>query len=107
MKEQSPQLTDRLRVRERPSGSPVMFQSWHKLLFMHWQIPAAALRQLVPHRLTIDTFEGKAWVAVTPFTLRGTRPTFTPPLPWVSNFHEINVRTYVFLDGVPGVWFFS
>ena len=97
----------RLAARERPDGSPVMYQSWGDLLFMHWQVPADALRRLIPARLEIDTFDGDAWVGVTPFTLWGVRPVFTPPLPFVSEFHEINVRTYVHLGGVPGVWFFS
>jgi uncharacterized protein YqjF (DUF2071 family) len=84
-----------------------MYQSWGKLLFMHWQVPVEALRPLIPDALAIDTFEGKAWVSLTPFTIWGARPIFVPPLPWVSDFHEINVRTYVHIDGVPGVWFFS
>ena len=84
-----------------------MHQSWGKLLFMHWQLPVEALRPLIPQRLEIDTFEDAAWIGVTPFTVWDARPVFTPPLPWVSEFHEINVRTYVHLDGVPGVWFFS
>ena len=84
-----------------------MHQSWGKLLFMHWQVPVEALRPLIPERLLIDTFEDTAWIGVTPFTVWDARPVFTPPLPWVSEFHEINVRTYVHLDGVPGVWFFS
>lgn len=84
-----------------------MYQSWGKLLFMHWQIPIEALRRLIPKRLTVDTFDGKAWVGLIPFTVWDARPIFMPPLPWVSDFHEINVRTYVHLDGVPGVWFFS
>jgi hypothetical protein len=37
----------------------------------------------------------------------GVRPVFTPPVPFLSELHETNVRTYVHLDGVPGVWFFS
>lgn len=84
-----------------------MHQSWGKLLFMHWQLPAEALRPFIPARLSIDTFRGQAWIAATPFTVWDARPVFTPPLPWLSDFHEINVRTYVHLDGVPGVWFFS
>jgi uncharacterized protein len=84
-----------------------MYQSWGKLLFMHWQIPIQSLRQLIPEPLAIDTFDGKAWIGLTPFTVWNARPIFMPPLPWVSDFHEINVRTYVHLDGVPGVWFFS
>jgi uncharacterized protein YqjF (DUF2071 family) len=84
-----------------------MHQSWGKLLFMHWQLPVKKLRPLIPERLEIDTFEDMAWIGVTPFTVWDARPVFTPPLPWVSEFHEVNVRTYVHLDGVPGVWFFS
>ena len=53
------------------------------------------------------TFEGRAWVSVTPFTMWGIRPIFFPPLPVLSQSHEFNVRTYVHVEGVPGVWFFS
>jgi len=103
----TPTVNDRLAARERPRGSPVMYQSWGDLLFMHWRVETAALRRLIPERLEVDTFEGEAWVGVTPFTLWGVRPVLLPALPFVSEFQEINVRTYVHLDGVPGVWFFS
>ncbi len=84
-----------------------MYQSWGKLLFMHWPIPVEALRPLIPEPLAIDTYNGEAWIGVIPFTIWDARPIFVPPLPWLSDFHEINVRTYVHLNGVPGVWFFS
>ncbi|HYP28155.1 MAG TPA: DUF2071 domain-containing protein [Blastocatellia bacterium] len=100
-------MSDRVSIRERPEGSPIMYQSWGKLLFMHWPIPVEALRPLIPERLSVDTFDGKAWIGLIPFTIWNARPIFMPPLPWASDFHEINVRTYVHLDGVPGVWFFS
>jgi uncharacterized protein YqjF (DUF2071 family) len=104
-------LTDieRLAVRERPEGQPIMHQDWGKLLFMHWRIPVESLRPLIPERLTIDTFDGSAWIGVTPFTMWDIRafPPYLPPVPGLSSMHELNVRTYVHLDGVPGVWFFS
>ncbi len=103
----TPSVDDRLAVRRRPEGSPVMYQSWGDLLFLHWQVPAELLRKHVPAGLEVDTYEGRAFVGVTPFTLWGVRPVFVPPVPFLSEFHEINVRTYVHLDGVPGVWFFS
>ena len=98
---------DRLSIRERPEGLPLMEHHWGKLLFMHWPVPAKSLRPLIPERLAIDTWEGEAWVGVTPFTLWGVRLSFTPSVPFLSEFHELNVRTYVHLDGVPGVWFLS
>jgi len=86
----------------------LMHQNWHHLLFLHWEIPPAELQALIPPQLTVDTFEGKAYVGLIPFTMTGVRAVLTPPLPWISSFHEVNVRTYVHRDGRdPGVWFFS
>jgi len=100
---------DPLTMRERPAGWPIMHQKWGKLLFMHWQIDEKLLRPLIPSQLEIDTFDGSAWIAVAPFTMWDIRalPPFLPPVPGLSAAHELNVRTYVYLDNVPGVWFFS
>jgi uncharacterized protein YqjF (DUF2071 family) len=84
-----------------------MHQNWGKLLFMHWAIDVELLRPLIPARLSIDTFDGKAWIGVVPFTMWGIRASFLPAIPGTSAFHELNVRTYVHFGGVPGVWFFS
>ena len=65
------------------------------------------LAPLIPSQLSIDTFDGKAWIGVIPFTMWGIRASFLPPIPGTSAFHELNVRTYVHYRGVPGVWFFS
>lgn len=100
-------MIDRLSIRSRPPGHPIMHQVWDKLLFLHWQVSAAALRPRIPDRLTIDTFEDGAWVGIIPFTMHGIRPVYLPALPLASRSREINVRTYVHLEGVPGVWFFS
>jgi uncharacterized protein len=100
-------MIDRLSIRTRPPGWPVMYQIWDKLLFLHWLVAATRLRPLIPSRLSLDTFEGQAWVSITPFTMRGIRPVLLPPLPVVSQSHELNVRTYVHFNSVPGVWFFS
>ncbi len=98
---------DRLSVRSRPPGRPIMYQSWGGLLFMHWPVPLRSLRPLIPDPLAIDTFDGVAWVGITPFTTWGLRPVLLPTIPLLSESHEINVRTYVHLDGIPGVWFLS
>jgi uncharacterized protein len=106
-KEPRPETLDRLGMRARPAGLPLARQTWGKLLFIHWRIDADVLRPLVPEPLSIDTFDGSAWVAVTPFTMWNVRLSFAPPVPGLSSLHELNVRTYVHLDGVPGVWFLS
>lgn len=86
-----------------------MHQTWGKLLFMHWRINKDLLRPHVPDSLEIDTYGGSAWIAIVPFTMWDIRalPPFVPPVPGLSSMHELNVRTYVHHNGVPGVWFFS
>lgn len=100
---------DRLAVRERPSGQPIMHQNWGKLLFMHWRIQERLLRPLIPQALEIDTFAGSAWIAIAPFTMWDIRafPPFIPAVPGFNSMHELNVRTYVHFDRMPGVWFLS
>ena len=90
-----------------PPGPWLMAQSWTDLLFAHWPVPESALRALVPEPLALDTFDGTAWLGITPFEVRGLRLRGTAPLPLVSRFPELNVRTYVSYGDRPGIWFFS
>jgi len=84
-----------------------MGQSWERVLFAHWRVPAAALRRVVPERLPLDEFDGSAWIGLVPFVVRALRPRGLPPMPVGSCFPEANVRTYVTVDGRPGVYFMS
>ncbi len=95
----------------RPWPAPrtpwLMAQAWDDLLFAHWAVRESDLRPFVPAALPLDTFDGSAWLAVTPFTVRGLRLRGLPAVPRLSTFREINLRTYVTIDGKPGVFFFS
>ena len=84
-----------------------MAQTWHDLLFAHWPVETAILRKLVPQALALDTFNGQAWIAVTPFHMSGIHLRGLPALPGLSGFPELNVRTYVTFGDKPGVYFFS
>jgi uncharacterized protein len=88
-------------------GPWVLAMEWHELLFMHWPVPVAALRPAIPPGLQVETFDGTAWLGIVPFQMRRVRPRLTPAIPQLANFPELNVRTYVTRDGLPGVWFFS
>ena len=91
-----------------PEGSWLMAQTWESLLFAHWTMPLGRLRPHVPEGLELDTHEGEAYLAVTPFRVANLRLRGLPPLPRVSSFLELNCRTYVTHAGErPGVWFFS
>jgi len=98
-----------LALRDRPRDrQPVMKQRWDKLLFLHWPADAGEIEGRLPPGLSVDLYEGQAWLAVVPFFMRKIRPAGAPSLPWISNFLELNVRTYVVDgNGTPGVWFFS
>ena len=85
-----------------------MLQHWQNLTFLHWRYEPEIIRRLLPQGLQVDTFDGCAWVGLTPFVLYRLRVPFTPAAPWISRFPETNVRTYVKgPDGERGVWFFT
>jgi uncharacterized protein len=85
-----------------------MFQGWTRLTFLHWRYRPELIRPLLPRELELDTFDDHAWIGLTPFFVTGLRPPAFPPLPWISAFPEMNVRTYVREPGGErGIWFFS
>ena len=88
--------------------TPVMYQQWRRLTFLHWRYPADVVQALLPSGLTVQTFDGTAWVGLVPFLMVGVRAPGVPALPWLFRFPETNVRTYVHgPDGRDGIWFFS
>jgi uncharacterized protein YqjF (DUF2071 family) len=90
-----------------PEGPWIMGQTWERLLFAHWRVAEADLRRVVHPDIPIDTFDGSAWIGITPFTVTGLHLRGTPPPPIAGSFHEINVRTYATIDGKPGIYFLS
>jgi len=80
---------------------------WEDLLFIHWPIALSTMREVVPPGLEVETFDGTAWIGVVPFRMTRVRHRLFPPLPGLSAFSELNVRTYVTVHDKPGVYFFS
>lgn len=98
-------------VAHRPWPMPerpwIMTQTWHDLLFAHWPVDARALAALVPAAFALDRFDGQAWLGIVPFRMTNVSARYVPAVPWMSAFPELNVRTYVTVNGKPGVYFFS
>jgi uncharacterized protein len=91
-----------------PERKPAMYQSWQELLFLHWEIAPEVIAATLPDGLVPHLREGRAYLGIVPFLMRNIRPRGFPCVPWISDFLELNVRTYVLgPGGVPGVWFYS
>jgi hypothetical protein len=98
---------DRVAPTRRPeSVARSGVQKWRSLLFLHWRLPAAALRPVVPRELELDLWGGDAYVGVVPFEMVDIRPSWLPGA-FALDFLETNLRTYVHYRGEPGVFFFS
>lgn len=90
-----------------PPDAPAIRMNWTNLLFLHWRVDPAQMRELVPEPLELDLFDGSAWIALVPFRMEQNIFRGVPRLPGLANFFECNVRTYVRFRGKSGVWFFS
>lgn len=91
----------------RPSGPWALAMRWSRLLFLHWPVEPERIAPTLPAPLEPDLHDGRAWLGVVPFEMRGVRPRWVPALPGLSRFPELNLRTYVRGPAGPGVWFYS
>lgn len=90
-----------------PTWPWVMTQTWHDLLFAHWPVHPQSIAAMIPPEFELDLFDGHAWIGIVPFYMTNVAPRGVPALPWLSEFAELNVRTYVRVQDKPGVHFFS
>lgn len=100
-----------LEINHRPYALPqhkwVYYQEWNDVLFLHYKVPYEILKELIPTQLVLDTFDGDAFVSIVPFTMQKIRPRQLPAVSAISDFHEINARTYVSRDDKQGVYFLN
>ena len=90
------------------SQRAILLLRWKDLLFLHWKQDPAAIARHLPAGLRPDTYEGAGYVGLIVLTMQRVRPRFAPPLPWISTFHQLNLRTYVRdAQGNPGVYFLA
>lgn len=95
-------------TRPTAMGSAWLRNTWQELTFLHYRYDPADVQRLLPDGLTVDTFDGDAYVSLIPFQMRDASPRFVPALPFVSSFNETNVRTYVVDSaGNRAIWFFT
>ena len=90
-----------------PVKRAVMVQQWQDLAYIHWRYPIEEIQALLPAGVEVDSFDGSAWVGLIPFSMKNIGLPRMPAVPYFGSFPEVNVRTYVRRNGIPGVWFFS
>lgn len=100
------------RIDHRPW--PIPARGWmlgHTLeeaLIAHWRVPVDAVRPHVPAGLDVETYDGSAWLGIVPFRVSALRARGLLPVPRLSKFLQLNVRTFVSAGGErPGIWFLS
>ena len=92
---------------EIPSDGWKFYQEWNNAIFLHYEVELNELKKFVPEELEIDLFDGKPWVSVVAFTMEKIRPKNLPSFPPISDFDEINIRTYIKSNNKTGVYFLS
>ncbi|RIA10992.1 hypothetical protein OE09_2874 [Flavobacteriaceae bacterium MAR_2010_72] len=98
-------------VKHRPFGYPTrpwkFYQEWNKAVFFHWEIDPNSIRPLIPKELELDVIDGKTWISLVAFDMNHIGIRSILKIPHTSDFHEINIRTYVKFKNKPGVYFLS
>lgn len=92
---------------EIPAGNWAYYQEWNRALFLHWIVPYELLRKYVPESLNIDKINGQCYISLVAFTMEKIRPRLLPSIDFISDFDEINVRTYIDNDKKKGVYFLN
>jgi uncharacterized protein YqjF (DUF2071 family) len=91
-------------------GEPLFIADWDRALFIHYEVDPEVLQRDVPFRL--DLREGRAYVSLVAFTIRGLRLRFGGALGAllckpIANHEFLNVRTYVRHRGESGIFFLA
>lgn len=92
---------------ECPKRAWKFYQEWNKAIFLHWELEPEIVEQLIPKSVSLDTIDGKAWVSLVAFDMNHIGIRSLPKLPHISDFHEINIRTYIKCKNKPSVYFLS
>jgi len=90
-----------------PAGNWQIYQEWNRAVFLHWKVDQEQLRKHIPEEIEIDLYNGEAWISLVAFTMERIKPRNLIAVQFISNFEELNIRTYVRKGSISGVYFLS
>ncbi|NJD52781.1 MAG: DUF2071 domain-containing protein [Candidatus Methanoperedens sp.] len=69
---------------------------WYDTFFIHWRVPGAQLEMRIPAGLSLDLFNGDAYISLVALRAIGPSPGLLLPLSSIFlSYNQLNVRTYV------------
>ncbi|MFC4448970.1 YqjF family protein [Halorussus aquaticus] len=83
-----------------------LHMGWRDVLFANWAADPSVVAPHVPDSVSLDTYDGRAWLSVVAFVNVDVRPRWLPAGTGIR-IPEVNLRTYVTREGRPGVYFFN
>lgn len=77
-----------------------------RLLFASWPVDPAVVAAHLPDSLSVDTYDGRAWLTAVALENVDARPRGLPRAVGID-FPELNLHAGVTCDGTPGIYYFS
>ena len=68
--------------------------NWEDIIMVNYEIDPEILQPFLPKGVSLDLYDGKAYVSLVGFMFKKTK-LFNIPMPWLGTFEEINLRFYV------------
>ena len=104
MKSKEPQINNPFWL---PTNKKPFSQEWKNVVFLHYKVEKKALQRHVTKSLELDHYKNNYWVTIIAFDVKHIRPQQWLAVPLNSDFHVINIRTYVRCNGKSGIYFLS
>lgn len=80
-------------------GRSVLSQRWSDVVFLHWRIAPELVAPHLPPGCVPDVHDGTSWIGLIAFRMSRSAFLGGPPVPWLGDFPEVNVRLYA-VDGL-------
>ncbi|RYD96653.1 MAG: hypothetical protein EOP54_13215 [Sphingobacteriales bacterium] len=90
-----------------PDSDWVVYSEWKNVLMLHWKVDASVIKHLLPPNLSVDTFEGGAWVTMCVASIENFRNKFLNLIKQGFKFKQVLMQTYVIHNGKPGLFVFN